>query len=57
METELRLFWDKLLSFNWKFGLLVILTVCIQRFLLVLNPNTAGNYSFYRHHHVYLLSD
>jgi len=44
MQNELRPFWSKLFSFNWKFGLFLILIVCIPRFILVLNANTTGNY-------------
>lgn len=45
METELRPFWNKIFRFNWKFGLFLILIVCIPRFILVLNANASGNYS------------
>lgn len=44
MENELKPFWSRLFRFNWKFGLFLILAVCIPRFLLVLNANTTGNY-------------
>ncbi|MDZ7604591.1 MAG: CPBP family intramembrane glutamic endopeptidase [Cyclobacteriaceae bacterium] len=44
METELRPFWRKLFTFNWKFGLVLILLFCIPRFILVLNANESGNY-------------
>ncbi|CAN5191967.1 hypothetical protein BH11BAC6_BH11BAC6_08090 [soil metagenome] len=42
---ELRPFWRKIFNFNWKFGLFLILIVCIPRFVLVLNANASGNYS------------
>ena len=45
METELRSFWNKIFNFNWKFGVFLILIVCIPRFILVLNANASGNYS------------
>lgn len=45
MENELRPFWNRFFSFNWKFGLFLILIVCIPRFILVLNANASGNYS------------
>jgi len=45
MENELRPFWNRAFSFNWKFGLFLILIVCIPRFILVLNANASGNYS------------
>ena len=44
MEYELRPFWSKIFGFNWKFGLFLIIIVCIPRFFLVLNANTSGNY-------------
>ncbi len=46
MDKELRPFWGKMFSFDWKFGLFLILAVCIPRFILVLNANvsTSGNY-------------
>jgi hypothetical protein len=44
MDNELRPFWSRVFSFNWKFGLFLILAVCIPRFLLVLIANTTGNY-------------
>ena len=46
MEYELRPFWRKTFNFHWKFGLFLILIVCIPRFILVLNANTSGNYSY-----------
>lgn len=45
MENELRPLWRQIFSFNWKFGLFLILIVCIPRFVLVLNANASGNYS------------
>lgn len=45
MNNELRPFWNRFFSFNWKFGLFLILIVCIPRFILVLNANASGNYS------------
>lgn len=44
MENELRPIWSRLFSFNWKFGLFLILIVCVPRFLLVLHANMTGNY-------------
>ena len=46
MENELRSFWRKIFNFNWKFGLFLILIVCIPRFVLVLKANETANYSF-----------
>ncbi len=46
MNLELRAFWRKFFTFDWKFGLLLILVICIPRFLLVLQANTTGNYGF-----------
>ncbi|TAE40517.1 MAG: CPBP family intramembrane metalloprotease [Runella slithyformis] len=44
MDNELRPFWNRIFSFNWQFGLFLILAVCIPRFMLVLNANASGNY-------------
>jgi membrane protease YdiL (CAAX protease family) len=46
MDSELRAFWKRIFKFNWKFGLFLILIVCIPRFLLVLNANATGNYKY-----------
>ena len=43
--TELRPFWDKLFNFNWVFGLVLIFSICIPRFISVLNANKTGNYN------------
>lgn len=43
-ETELRPFWERLFKFDWKFGLFLIVLVCIPRFILVLQANQSGNY-------------
>lgn len=45
MNNELKPFWSRIFRFNWKFGLFLILAVCIPRFILVLNANKTGNYS------------
>jgi hypothetical protein len=44
MDRELKSFWEKFFDFDWKFGLFLILVVCIPRFVLVLNANASGNY-------------
>ena len=44
MNAELKPFWQRYFGFNWKFGLFLILIVCITRFLLVLKANQTGNY-------------
>ncbi|MBC7745066.1 MAG: CPBP family intramembrane metalloprotease [Flavobacterium sp.] len=44
MNNELRPFWGKFFSLNWKLGLFLILVVCITRFILVLNANSSGTY-------------
>ena len=44
MQNELRPFWNRIFSFNWKFGLFLILLVCIPRFILVLHANSSGSY-------------
>jgi uncharacterized protein len=43
-ETELRPLWSRYFKFDWKFGLFLILIVCIPRFILVLNANVNGSY-------------
>jgi uncharacterized protein len=45
MNKELRPFWSSIFSFNWKFGLFLLLIVCIPRFILVLHANASGNYA------------
>ena len=45
MKYELKPFWNRYFKFNWKFGLFLLLLVCIPRFILVLNANETGNYS------------
>lgn len=44
MEKELKSFWSRFFNFNWKFGLFLILIICIPRFVLVLNANASGSY-------------
>jgi len=46
MENELKPFWSKTFNFNWKFGLFLILLVCIPRFALVLDANATKNYGY-----------
>jgi uncharacterized protein len=45
MVNELSSFWNRIFSFNWKFGLLLTLLVCIPRFILVLHANVTGSYA------------
>ncbi len=45
-EHELRPFWQKFFDFNWKFGLALLLAICIPRFILVLHANKTGSYGF-----------
>lgn len=40
----LRPFWAKWFRFNWKFGLLLLVLICVPRFILVLNANVSGSY-------------
>lgn len=40
----LKPFWQKIFSFNWAFGLTLILLAGIPRFIIVLNANITGNY-------------
>lgn len=44
MDSELKPFWSRFFDFNWKFGLFLILIVCIPRFILVLHANSSGSY-------------
>ncbi|KEO75471.1 CPBP family intramembrane glutamic endopeptidase [Anditalea andensis] len=44
MDKELRQFWKRIFGFNWKLGLVLILIVCIPRFILVLDANATGSY-------------
>ncbi len=46
MEQELKSIWSKIFKFNWKFGLFLILIICIPRFLLVLHANATANYGY-----------
>lgn len=46
MENELKPFWGKFFDFKWKFGLFLILIICVPRFILVLNANETANYSY-----------
>jgi membrane protease YdiL (CAAX protease family) len=45
VANELRPLWRKIFSFNWKFGLFLILCICVPRFILVLQANASGNYA------------
>lgn len=46
MENELKPFWSKIFSFDWKFGLFLVLLICIPRFALVLQANATSNYKY-----------
>ncbi len=46
MNNELRPGWRKIFNFDWKFGLFLILIICVPRFMLVLNANETANYSY-----------
>lgn len=46
MESELKPFWRSFFDFNWKFGLFLILIICVPRFFLVLNSNETSNYKY-----------
>lgn len=45
MKNELKPFWNRFFKFDWKFGLFLLLIVCVTRFILVLKANETGNYS------------
>lgn len=46
MSTELKPFWNRIFKFNWVFGLVLVLliAICVPRFILVLHANVTGNY-------------
>ena len=46
MENELKPFWSNIFKFDWKFGLFLILVICIPRFILVLQANETANYNY-----------
>lgn len=46
MENELNNFWRRFFDFNWKFGLFLVLIICVPRFFLVLKANETSNYSY-----------
>ena len=46
MLNELRPFWSKIFTFDWRFGLFLIIVVCVPRFILVLHANATANYSY-----------
>lgn len=46
MGTELRPFWRRLFGFNWQLGLVLVLLICVPRFILVLHANASANYSY-----------
>lgn len=46
MNKELKSFWSRFFYFNWKFGIFLVLIICIPRFILVLFANSSGNYQF-----------
>jgi len=45
MKYELKPFWNRYFKFDWKFGLFLLVIVCVTRFVLVLKANETGNYS------------
>ncbi|MCU0380382.1 MAG: CPBP family intramembrane metalloprotease [Chitinophagaceae bacterium] len=44
MENELKSFWRRFFRYDWKFGMVLLVLVCVPRFLLVLNANATGSY-------------
>ncbi|MDR2269570.1 MAG: CPBP family intramembrane metalloprotease [Sphingobacterium sp.] len=46
MQSYLRGFWKNYINFNWKFGLFLILMICVPRFILVLQANQNADYRF-----------
>lgn len=45
MKNELRPFWQKLFTFDWRFGLFLLLIICIPRFVLMLAAYVNRNYA------------
>ncbi len=39
MKSEFNSFWSKHFRFDWKFGLILLFTVCAVRFAMVLKAN------------------
>jgi uncharacterized protein len=46
MNSFLRTFWSRFIVFNWKFGIFLIVILCVPRFILVLNANATSNYTY-----------
>jgi len=46
MQPYLRNFWKSILNFNWKFGLFLVLIICVPRFIMVLHANQYADYRF-----------
>jgi membrane protease YdiL (CAAX protease family) len=44
MQHVLRPYWQKIFQFNRRFGLFLVLAICVPRFILVLYANISGNY-------------
>ena len=44
MKNVLRPIWSRYFSYNWKFGLALVLLICIPRFMLVMRANVTGSY-------------
>ena len=45
MNHNIRKLWQPLIRLNWKFGLFLILLICVPRFILVLQANQTGAYN------------
>lgn len=46
MSLHVRKIWPSWVALNWKLGLLLIIAVCIPRFVLVLQANAGGSYQY-----------
>lgn len=46
MEIYFNRVWNKFLKLNWKFGLILLLLLCTIRFIVVLDANVTGSYSY-----------
>lgn len=43
-SDALRPFWNRHFSYDWKFGLVLVLLICVPRFALVMRANVTGSY-------------
>jgi len=46
MQQELKPFWRRYFTYDWRFGLFLLLIICVPRFWMVLQANKTGNYQY-----------